>query len=187
VNRRELLGSGLLTLMGSALGVATAQTEEFISREIPRDRMLRVAREIMIAARYCALITSDETGRPQARTMDAFPPDDDMTVWFGTNPRSRKVKQIERDSRVTLYYFDPGAQGYVTMLGGARLVNDPREKKAHWKDGWTEFYPNRERDYLLIAVTPERFEVVSPKHGITGDSVTWLPPSIRLEPARPHR
>ena len=63
------------------------------------------AREIIKDAGNCALITIDEDGKPRARTMDPFSPEDDFMVWFGTNIKSRKVKQIRNDPRVTLYYF----------------------------------------------------------------------------------
>src|SRR4051794_20931293 len=89
-----------------------------------RDQLIAEAREIMTTTRYCALITIDRSGRAQARTMDAFAPDEKMIVWFGTNPLSRKVAEIRRHPAVTLYYFDRENQAYVTIHGIARLVND---------------------------------------------------------------
>src|SRR6185369_11784664 len=56
-------------------------------RQWARDELIAEAREIMTATRYCALITIDRSGRAQARTMDAFAPDEKMVVWFGTNPQ----------------------------------------------------------------------------------------------------
>ena len=96
-------------------------------RQWSRDALVAEAREIMTATRYCALITMDKSGRAQARTMDAFAPDEKMIVWFGTNPLSRKVADIRRHPRVTLYYFDRENQAYVTIHGTARVVNDPQE------------------------------------------------------------
>ena len=64
------------------------------------DTLISAAREIMAEARYCALITVDASGHPQARTMDPFAPEDGMVVWFGTNLNSRKVK--ESTSGITL-------------------------------------------------------------------------------------
>ena len=146
-----------------------------------RTELLAAARETMIAARYCALITIDAASRPQARPLDAFPPDVNMVVWLGTNPRSRKVAAIRRHRRVTLYYFDRESQAYVTLYGVARLVNDPKAKLKWWKDEWKTFYPNRAKDYLLIRVTPESLEVVNVKKGIVGDPHTWKPPSVRFK------
>src|ERR1044071_5118880 len=98
-----------------------------------RDQLIEAAREIMTTTRYCALITTDRRGRANARTMDAFAPDENMIVWFGTNPLSRKVAEIRRNPRVTLYYFDRESQAYVSFHGIARVVTDPEEKRLHWK------------------------------------------------------
>jgi len=147
-------------------------------KQFSRDTLIAEAREIMTTTRYCALITIDGAGRAQARTMDAFAPDEKMVVWFGTNPLSRKVAEIRRHPRVTLYYFDRENQAYVTMQGIARLVNDANEKARHWKDDWKAFYPGRDKDYLLIEVRPLKLEVVNTKKGIVGDSRTWRPPTV---------
>lgn len=143
--------------------------------------LIRTAKEIMNAVNTCVLITLDEDGAPRARIMDPFPPEDDLTVWFGTNPESRKVDQIRSDPRVTLFYQDSDESGYVVIQGSAVLINDPEEKEQHWKPEWTGFYPNRPDDYLLIRVSPERMELVSYSRGLVGDPVTWEPPSVRFE------
>lgn len=141
-----------------------------------RQTLINTAREIMKTARYCALITLDANGRQQARTMDPFLPEANMVVWLATNPKSRKVAEIRRHPRVTLYYFVREDQAYVTISGRARIVDSAGERTRHWKDEWKDFYPDRH--YLLIAVMPEKLEVVSVKQGIVGDSITWTPPAV---------
>jgi general stress protein 26 len=152
---------------------------------LDRQSLIKTAREIMKTARYCALITLDSNGRPHARTMDPFPPEANMVVWLGTNAKSRKVAEIRRNQRVTLYYFVPADQAYVTISGRARIVHDAPEKVKHWKDEWKDFYPDREKNYLLIAVVPEKLEVISLKLGIVGDAVTWTPPAVRFGSRKP--
>ena len=143
-----------------------------------RDELITAAREIMTASRYCALVTVDRNGRPQVRTMDPFPADRAMIIWLGTNAHSRKVSEIRRQPRVTLYYFDRESQAYVTIHGIANVVNDAKEKARHWKEEWQPFYPNRDKDYLLIKVRPLKLEVVDTRKGILGDPRTWLPPTV---------
>ena len=147
----------------------------------PRDTLLAAAREIIESARYCGLVTLDESGNARVRTMDPFPPEADMTIWMGTNRHTRKVRQIENDPRVILYYFSSDPVGYVTISGRARLVDDPAEKRARFKEGWEAFYADREAEFLLIQVTPERMEVISYSRGIGGDSETWEPPVVKFE------
>lgn len=149
-----------------------------------RETLISAAREIMNTTRYCALITTGRNGRAQARTMDAFAPEADMTVWLATNSRSRKVAEIRRNPKVTLYYFDRESAAYVTIYGTARLVNDKNEKAKRWKEDWKTFYPDRERDYLLIEITPEKLEVVSVNKGIVGDERRWQTPTVNFQTPR---
>jgi len=99
-----------------------------------RESLIATAREIMKTARYCALITLDSNGRPQARTMDPFPPEENMVVWLGTNPNSRKVAEILHNEHVTLYYFVSEDQAYVAISGRARIIHDAKAKARYWKD-----------------------------------------------------
>lgn len=202
----------------------------------------------MAAARYCALVTLDEAGRPLARAMDPFPPEADLTVWLATHRATRKVEEIRRDPRVALYYFHPdlevdeqvltrqpaetalpseaetalppkeetalppgeaageagedprrGPEGaallpreeredprrgpaYVTLLGEARLVEDPEEKARRWRQEWRPYYPGGPEGeaYLLIQVTPSRLEVVSYPHDIAADPLAWQPAVVQF-------
>ena len=172
--------AGVLLLCMAALtpGVFGQQPER------SRDELIAAAREIIATARYCALITVDAKGRVHARTMDPFPPDENLVIWFGTNPQSRKVAEIRRHRRVTLYYFDRESPAYVTINGFARLVNNPAEKARRWKDEWKAFYPDRKKGYLLIAVTPQELEIVNEKKGIVGDADLWTPPTVRFNAGR---
>lgn len=182
---RVVLAS-LLVSMASIF--ATVQAQAPPVKQSEREKLIAAAREIMASARYCALITVDPSGRAQARTVDPFPPDENTAVWriwLGTNPRSRKVREIRRRSHVTLYYFDRESQAYVTIHGIARLVNDPKEKAKRWKEEWKTFYPDRAKDYLLIVVTPEKLEVVNVSKGILGDPQTWKPPSVSFPKHKP--
>ena len=132
---RGLLGGLAWVTLLAGIAVIPSQTvgQQKVAKPEERDKLIAAAREIMIAARYCALITVDSNGQAQARTMDPFPPGDDMIVWLGTNPRTRKVSEIGKNPRVVLYYFDQPTQSYVTISGTARLVDDAREKGQHWK------------------------------------------------------
>jgi len=148
----------------------TAQDKQYqLQQEISRDSLLTVARTIIDSARCRTFITVDEDGKPQARAMSAFAPDENMVIWLGTNPRSRKVKQIQNNPNVMVYYYDVKGHSYVSVAGKARLVNDPRKKVQYWKESWKRYYPDRDKDYILIEVTPKRLEVCSYKYKLFWD------------------
>jgi len=152
------------------------QTKDHFDSE--DQKIINAAREIMASVETCALITIDEEGRPRVRAMDPFLPESDFTVWFGTNPKSRKVNQIKKDARVTLYYLGSNSSGYVMIHGIAELVNTQNDKEKRWKAEWDAFYPNKPEDYMLIKVSPEWMEVISYAHGVIGDPITWESPKV---------
>src|SRR6266446_1926554 len=179
IHRRPHLLVRILLLLSFAFIIPVARGQVKQAPRLDRQSLIATAREIMKTARYCALITLDSNGRPQARTMDPFPPEENMVVWLGTNPNSRKVAEISRDEHVTLYYFVSAEQAYVAISGRARIVDDAKEKAKHWKDEWKDFYPNRGKEYVLITVIPQKLEVVNVKQGIIGgNSITWTPPAV---------
>jgi general stress protein 26 len=150
-----------------------------------RAKLVAAAREIMGAQTYCALVTVDETGRPQVRTMNPFPPEDDMTVWFATNTRSRKVQEMRRDPRVTLYYSDhETAIGYVSLAGRAVLVEDMQEILKRKRAYWDQAFPGL-KNLVLVKVVPERLDVLNYKAGTKADPETWRAPSVELGPPAP--
>jgi len=157
------------------------------SGDSSRVATLRIARDIMRAARYAALVTIDPATGPAARTVDPSPPDTAMTVVFATNPKSRKVRQIARDARVVLHYLDAQGQRYVSLHGTARMVRDSAEQRRRWNATWNPFYPGREREASLYVVHPSRLEVVSPGEGLVGDSATWQPVTLHFPSRRPIR
>ena len=173
LKRAGSLTAGLIILGLSAAGLAAQEPPS-------RDTVLAAAEEIIDAARYCGLVTFDESGNARVRTMDPFPPEEDWSIWMGTNRESRKVREIEADPRVTLYYYSIDHVGYVAVYGTARLVDDPGEKASRWKNEWESLYPDREAQYLLIQVIPDRMEVINYSRAIQGDPETWEAPSVEF-------
>ncbi len=68
----------------------------------------------------------------------------------------------------------------MNVSGTARLVNDPDLKAKYWKEGWKRYYPDRDKDYILVEVTPKRLEVCSFKYNLLWDD-DWIPPSVEFD------
>lgn len=146
---------------------------------IPKD-LEKIAKEIMIDAKNCALITVDSEGVAHVRTMDPFLPEEDFTVWMGTNSKSLKVQQIKNNNKVSLYYFDAKNVSYVTLQGIAEIVDSQEIKKKYFKEEWKNFYKNRTTAYNLIKFTPKFGTIISEKYNILGDSITWKAPHLNF-------
>ena len=139
-----------------------------------------IAKEIMTNAKNCALVTIDSLGVTHVRVMDPFLPDENFTVWMATNPKSLKVRQIQNNETVTLFYFDQKTGSYVTLQGTASIVNNQAKKDVFWKKEWKDFYKNRTTDYTLIRFRPNNAKIISEKYQLLGDPITWEPLSIEF-------
>jgi len=170
-----------LALLVLWVNISPLLAQDKSSLDTTRQFLLKSAREIIHSSGKVALITQDENGTSQIRTMDPFEPEPDFTVWLATNPNSRKVNQIKNDSNVVLYYLDKNDNGYVVIHGRAELIDDQKEKDKRWKNEWKNFYPNRTDAYLLIKITPRYLELINYPRGISGDPTTWQPAMVRFE------
>lgn len=149
-----------------------------------RDAILKAARAIAGEARYATLVTIDPSGQPHSRIVDPFPPDPDFAIWIGTHAATRKLAHIAANPRVTLLYFDPPRQHYVSVLGSATIVRERAERLRRFKPEWKGFYANGAEgdDYVLITITASRLEVVAESLGMTNDPATWRPVTLDLKP-----
>lgn len=183
IERKDKLVVWLMAWWLVALAAPASSQDAKAAAAPSRSAILAAAREVMAGARFCTLVTLGLDGHPQARVVDPFAPEQDMTVWVATKPLSRKVAQLRKDPRTTLSCFDARKNAYVTLLGQARLVEEPEEKAKRWKEEWAAFYKDRNRgdDYLLIRLKPTHLEIVSYADGLVGDDQTWRPVELDID------
>ena len=146
-----------------------------------QQKIIQQARAIIKNCYFGTFITIDKNGQPRARVMEPFAPDENFVIWLATNPKTRKVKQLQNNPKATMHYFDKANLGYVSLMGKATLVNDEATKASKFKNGWDKFYPNQKEDYLLIKFVPEALELISIPNGFTGDELDWKPHRIELK------
>jgi general stress protein 26 len=158
--------SAMIILCLFSLSSLFAQQGMNKSDPLSPDSLLSAARTIIDSSLCRVLITVGEDGKPYAREMAPFPLEKDWTIWLGTNTGSRKVKQIQNNPDVIVYYYDPKGMSYVSVAGKASLVNDADLKAKYWVDAYSVYFPDRDKDYILIKVIPENMEVVSYKYNI---------------------
>jgi general stress protein 26 len=156
-NKCRLIVYGAFTaLLLLSTPLAAQDNKGLPYHQISYDSLLYKARIIIDSSQCRVFITVDEKGQPHAREMSPFPPENDWAIWLGTTKGSRKTNHIKHNPNVVVYYYDTKSMSYVSVSGKARLVDDPDKKAKYWKDGWKIFYPDRDKNYILIEVVPER-------------------------------
>ena len=155
-----------------------SQGKETAMRPITAESVIAATKASMRAAQYCFLITLSESGGPHARLVEPFEPEEDLTIWVGTWAESRKVREIEKDSRIALAFHDKQDTAYVTLIGSAKVESEIKKRRKYWRKEWIGFLPSgpEGNDYLLVKFVPSRIELMSFGSGI-------LPKPYGLRPA----
>jgi general stress protein 26 len=169
--RRTITSMIILFLLSTFSSFAQGGKDQPMNLLSP-DSLLSAAKTIIDSSACRVLITVGEDGKPYAREMTPFPIEKDWVIWLGTSTISRKVKQIQNNPDVIVYYYDPKGLSYVSVAGKASLVNDSDLKAKYWVDAYKIYYTDRDKDYILIKVVPENLEVVSYKYKIFWNSNT---------------
>lgn len=170
----------LIAVCSLILLSAVFTPEANAQKAINRDTVIVAAREIIKSTNYCALVTIDSTGQPQTRTMNPFPLNDEIIIWFATSRTSRKVREIRNNPKVSVYYADHSvAKGYVNITGKAEVIDD-RELLVKMKREYWNGIKDWQNIFVLIKIVPDNMEVINYKHGVNGDSGTFGAPKIKM-------
>ncbi|QPF89923.1 pyridoxamine 5'-phosphate oxidase family protein [Bradyrhizobium commune] len=128
------------------------------------ERMLAGAKKVAAGVQYCWLLSSSDEG-VCGRPMERLPPgenDDDWTIRFLTDLRSRKIAHLRRAPTVSLIFQDALENAFVGVTGAARLIERTSEIRALWKeDAHSRHFPT-ETDRAnagFIEVKIERIEL----------------------------
>lgn len=80
----------------------------------------------------------------------------DFTIYLSTSRSSAKVREIDADPRVSLYYCLPQSFKGVTLNGRAEHVEDPSLGLGLWHDSWRIYWPDGpdNPDYCILRVRP---------------------------------
>jgi len=128
------------------------------------EQILLVAKDITAKVLNCWVVTADQRGGANARVVQPFFSQLDQDGWvvrFLTSGKSRKAAEIASSGRISLgYQYDP-EQAYVTLVGGAKIIDDRGYLKDKWRTEWNVFFPEgpSDADAVIVEVAVERIEL----------------------------
>ena len=154
-----------------------------------REELLAAARAVIAADPIGALVTVDGAGYARIRSVEVRAPDSDdeqFVLWIATQPRTRKVGQLEANPKVALYFESDDEGAYLSVSGLATVHRDEATaRRVSWRDDEARagFWPDFPNDYVLIRVQPRWLEVIG--FGIEADERSWRPQRVDFEPPEP--
>src|SRR5271155_1230516 len=122
--------------------------------EVEVSRLIAGAMRAIAKVRYCWLATEAKAGgrdamRPMGR-LTPEPGDNDWTIRFVTDGRSRKASDIRRAGKVALIFQHDADDAYVAVTGVATLHEDASEVSRRWKNTYNRYFPT-EADRAVAA------------------------------------
>ena len=114
-------------------------------------------------ARYCWLVTTAEDGGANPRPMGRVPSDADEDEWtmrFITDGRSRKVTDMRRADRVAIIFQHAPDDAFVTLIGKATLHESESEVGERWNDAYDAYFSGEagRANAIFVVVDIERIE-----------------------------
>jgi pyridoxamine 5'-phosphate oxidase len=139
------------------------------------DKELRqVSIKLMETAQAVYLTTNGPDGYPHTRAMlnlrnkRNYPDQvhlfdqhhEDMMILISTNTASSKLRQIQVDSRVCVYYCLPVEFHGIMLAGDIEIVDDAQLRHALWNEGWEQYYPSGpdDPDHTVLRLYPKYVE-----------------------------
>jgi general stress protein 26 len=104
------------------------------SADLDIDRVWDIIEKVGI----CMLTTSFEGGL-RARPLEARPDREAGLIWFVTDLRSGKEREIEAEHEVALIFIDGGDKAYLSITARAEVLRDHAKAAQIWKktdDAW---------------------------------------------------
>lgn len=92
--------------------------------------------------RYCTLATMDASA-PKLRTVVLREVTNSLSILFYTDARTQKVKQIQRNPKASLLFYDPIKMIQVTMEGNLKVS----PKGDMHVEKWTAISERAKKDY----------------------------------------
>ena len=135
------------------------------------DELTSFTIDLMKRAPVAYMATSDGDGLPQVRAVENFRcsnkfphpsevisklEDDPLTSYLSINTSSNKLRQVENNPVVALYYCVPLEYKGVMLRGNAEVLDDLEFKKTIWVKGWERYYPQgySDPDFTILKIKP---------------------------------
>jgi len=130
----------------------------------------KLSLKLMDISKAAYLTTIDPDGFPHTRAMTNLRNKDqkpnlvslfrdhqeDYLIIFSTNTSSAKVRHVEENPKVSVYYCHPEKWQGVMFGGEIEIVPDLELKRAIWEDGMEKYYPSGydDPDHTILRLHP---------------------------------
>lgn len=134
---------------------------------------LKTVRALLKQANYGFYVSQGDDGWCSSRYVQPIVEWDkeQLQIWVGTSATSRKVAETAQDNKVVMAFGNDKAGAHVVVYASAAVSTDIALCQRYWQPAWKLFFPQgpESGEMAMLALTPERIEVIDLKHNIAPD------------------
>jgi general stress protein 26 len=106
-------------------------------------------------SQICMLATNSDEGHPHIKAVIKAEAEGLQRVWISTNTSSRRVAQLGRDPRASVYFVDFDKWMGLMLVGEVELLQDAASRRRLWHEGDERYYPLGvdDPDYTVLRFT----------------------------------
>lgn len=137
-----------------ASGVPLASYECMGTAKNPQEQAKEKLHDIVKDSRTVLLLTHGEDNKIVGRPMSLVRADEDETIYLVSGIDTKKVTEIQQDSRVTIAVQN--REGIAMIDGDARVSQDRALIERLWSDSWKAYFPRgkEDPDIAILVVEP---------------------------------
>ena len=102
---------------------------------------IREALSLTNRSNIAMLGTNGDDGYPNIKAMFKMENEDLKIIWFSTNTSSKRVAQLNRDSKACVYFVDFDQVKGLMLVGNVEVLQDIESKQWLWREGFERYYP----------------------------------------------
>ena len=120
-----------------------------------QEEAIREALPLADRSDIAMLGTNGDDGYPNIKAMFKMGNEDLKIIWFSTNTSSKRVAQLNRDSKACVYFVDPDQMKGLMLVGNVEVLQDIESKEFLWREGSEKYYPLgvTDPDYTVLRFT----------------------------------
>lgn len=119
---------------------------------------LQKFKELVEEINVCMFITNTAAEDEHTRPMATIEAEDNGTLWFYTDVRSIKVKEVNEQRTVHLVYAHPGKASYLDVWGLAEVITDRQQIVDKWSPIVKAWFPDGVTDPNLALLKVQPYE-----------------------------
>lgn len=117
---------------------------------------LKKLKSLVEGIKTCMLATNMQYLPLNVRPMHTLQIDDTGNIWFFNSKDSMQYTDLQQDSRVQLFYADPGKTEFLSVYGTATSSRDQDKIDELWNPMVKAWFSGKEDpDLMLLRISPQ--------------------------------